>query len=358
MSVKGYCCETSECATGKKGGGVGVLVRKELKYHRRSDLESCFPQLELCILELFGFKKNTIMCSLYRTPNSEVSLFLKSYKELIAKLGQETGKNLILGLDHNMDLLKSSLHKYTQEFLDSNTTNNLWQIITKPTRITKSSATLIDNIIISEGIYGHYECGILLEDISDHLPCMLIAHDLKLHKKEPIVITSRKITPKTLTKIKSNLSLAKLDKIVLHGDLNDSFDKFHEKVVNIVDNVAPYESFRPGKYSFRKEAWLPCSLLKCIKKQKVLYKMTLKADASDKDFRKYKQYRNMLTKIKRHCKCTYYQNKCYEFRSNTKALWKVINTITGNLIDKSCVVSKLCENGIGYNKPEKIANIF
>ena len=136
------------------------------------------------------------------------------------------------------------------------------------------------------------------------------------------------------------------------------FDKFHEKVVNVIDNIAPYESFRPGKYSFHKEVWLPCSLLKCIKKQKVLYKNTLKPNSTESDHLRYKQYRNTLTKIKRNCKCTHYQDKCYEFRSNTKVLWKVINTITGNLKDKSCIVSELCENGISYNSPRKIVNIF
>ena len=171
-------------------------------------------------MELLGFKKNTVVCSLYRPPDSDLSAFVKIYKELITKLEHETGKHFIIGLDHNMDLLKSSLHHSTQEFLDSNTSHNLWPIITKPTRITKSSATLIDNIIVSEGIYGNYKCGILLEDISDHLPCMLVACNLKLHKKEPTVITSRKITPKTLNQIRADLTSANLEET---GDINELF---------------------------------------------------------------------------------------------------------------------------------------
>ena len=36
----------------------------------------------------------------------------------------------------------------------------------------------------------------------------------------------------------------------------------------MVDTVAPFESYIPGKQMYRKEPWLPVSLLKNIHKQK------------------------------------------------------------------------------------------
>ena len=86
-------------------------------------------------------------------------------------------------MDHNFDLLKNCQHSMTKEFLDSNLDLDLWPIITKPTRITKSTVTLIDNIFLSPFIYGSYQSGIIVEDPSDHLPCLLIASNLKLQKK-------------------------------------------------------------------------------------------------------------------------------------------------------------------------------
>ena len=59
-------------------------------------------------------------------------------------------KDIILGMDHNLDLLKSNVHTETQTFLDVNFDNHLFPCITRPTRITKTSATLIDNTFISE----------------------------------------------------------------------------------------------------------------------------------------------------------------------------------------------------------------
>ena len=53
-------------------------------------------------------------------------------------------------MDHNLNLLKSNSHTSTQKFLDIIISNRLLPTITRPTRITQQTATLIDNILISE----------------------------------------------------------------------------------------------------------------------------------------------------------------------------------------------------------------
>ena len=110
---------------------------------------------------------------------------------------------------------------------------------------------------------------------------------------------------------------------------------------------------------YQKDPWLPFNLLKSIKKQKRLCKKkTLSQIASEEDHVRYRSYCNLLTKIKIYCKSQYYHEKCIEFRSNTKALWKLINQISGKQNDKTCIVSCLEENGLEYRDPKKIANIF
>ena len=76
------------------------------------------------------------------------------------------------------------------------------------------------------------------------------------------------------------------------------------------------------------------------------------------DHARYKSYCNIFTKLKCHCKLKYYHDKCVEFRSNTKALWNVINNITGKLRDKTSVIACIKENGISYNTSKDIANIL
>ena len=85
----------------------------------------------------------------------------------------------ILG-DMNIDLLKHHTHQQTGGYLDMLNSHDLLPVITKPTRITNHTATLIDHIYTNT--VNSLVSGILTIDISDHLPvfCMV---DIKLKKQ-------------------------------------------------------------------------------------------------------------------------------------------------------------------------------
>ena len=65
-----------------------------------------------------------------------------------------------------------------------------------------------------------------------------------------------------------------------------------------------------------------------------------------------------MTKLKRNCKNQYYLEKCCEYKSNTKALWNVINKVSRENKDKSCVIGYIKDGDISYNNPKQIAKIF
>ena len=91
------------------------------------------------------------MGSLYQPPNTSFEQLHHHFSETVPKVkSEDRDKQLILGMDHNLDLLKSNSHSATQKFLDTIINNGLLPTITRPTRITQQSATLIDNIFISE----------------------------------------------------------------------------------------------------------------------------------------------------------------------------------------------------------------
>ena len=59
---------------------------------------------------------------------------------------------MVIGLKHNLDFLKSEIHSPTQLFIEQILDLGLYPIVSHPTHITKSSATLIDNILISQNM--------------------------------------------------------------------------------------------------------------------------------------------------------------------------------------------------------------
>ena len=57
-----------------------------------------------------------LVCSLYRPPNTKSKEFLKQYKLMLEAIKKTHKGKLIIGMDHNLDLLKASTHVDTQEF--------------------------------------------------------------------------------------------------------------------------------------------------------------------------------------------------------------------------------------------------
>ena len=85
----------------------------------------------------------------------------------------------------NLFIIKSDKHQPTKEFIEINLENEFIPTITKPTRITKNTATLIDNIMIGRNYQSVYTSMILLTDISDHCPTMLELPNIDIYKTEP-----------------------------------------------------------------------------------------------------------------------------------------------------------------------------
>ena len=113
------------------------------------------------------------MGSTYRPPNSKEGNFLNEISELNHKIKSEK-KEMILGMDHDLDLLKSSEHKMTQSFLNCLLEHDMLPTIMRPTRITHTTATLIDNIFVSSKLYRDFESALILNDMSDHLPVLTL----------------------------------------------------------------------------------------------------------------------------------------------------------------------------------------
>ena len=155
------------------GGGVSILVNKSLRSRARPDLTIETDILEHVVVELKTDKRNILLVSGYRPPNTNVRKFLREYKELLQSLCKHKDHELVIGLDHNLDLLQSHQHSQTNEFLELNLKKNLLPAISKPTRITNKTATLIDNIMLSTKLQYQMESHIIIDDMSDHLPCLV-----------------------------------------------------------------------------------------------------------------------------------------------------------------------------------------
>ena len=192
-----------KCRQDRKGGGVGILVSGNLRFFELNDLTSDVRENEVVTAELtLRTGKRCIVSSMYRAPNTAPLVFQCCYNSLVCAMKTTKPYAIIIGLDHNLDFLKSIHHGSTNDFIHSNLDMGLVPAITKPTRITKSSTTLIDNIIVSENLCGNFYSNILINDMSDHMPTICVVESLKTAKKDNVTITSRDTRPKNIAALK------------------------------------------------------------------------------------------------------------------------------------------------------------
>ena len=122
-----------------------------------------------------------VFLSICRPPNTNTNKFNAEYLMVLKQLTVKS-RNIVIGLDHNMDFLKLHKHECTRQFIDQNLDHGLIPTMTHPIRITRSSATLINNILLSMNLVGKHTCNVLIDHMSDHLPSILLLHGITSNK--------------------------------------------------------------------------------------------------------------------------------------------------------------------------------
>jgi viroplasmin and RNaseH domain-containing protein len=80
--------------------------------------------------------------------------------------------------DFDINLLKSDIHNPTNDFINSTPSQGFVPVITKPTRLTHSSATIIDHIY-TNCITTKSKSGIILNDVADHFEIFYMMNQCK-----------------------------------------------------------------------------------------------------------------------------------------------------------------------------------
>ena len=230
--------------------------------------------------------------------------------------------------------------------------------ITKPTRITRSTATLLDNINIERAYQTDYEPSIVVNDMSDHLPCLLKIKNPSLFLKSPTKVTTRGLNYEKITELNNELKEIDLNDKLENSTVNEQYTKFQDTLVNSIDEVAPYHTITIASNKIIKDPWLSVGLHKCHKKQQQLYRKTLKETSTEKDYIKYKTYRNKLKQILRRAKEDFSRSKYTEYGQNISRLWKMINKLTNKTNDKIDIIEYLRIGNQDYYEHKIIAEEF
>lgn len=99
------------------------------------------------------------------------------------------------------------------------------------------SATLIDNVFVSKKLQYNYSSNIVIDDINDDMPSLVILRNQQKCKKEPIKIQTREINQQKITELKNKINQIDWERELSLLNANDAFNYFHNQLVEMVEEI-------------------------------------------------------------------------------------------------------------------------
>jgi hypothetical protein len=347
----------------KQGGGVAIYVKDIYtfspidKYSSHVDkvFESLFVEVRtLC-------KKRYIIGNIYRTNAKFTSLserhqfdtFIDFLNNVLADCNESNFSTYIAG-DFNINVLNYDHDNLATEYVNNIFLHGFLQIVTKPTRCTNNSATLIDHFLTND-IKSSYDCKIITCKLSDHFPVILsIGKDTKPRDD---FIKSRFLTENNILRFKNDLENINWTTVTNCNDPQIAYDLFSEIFIDLYNLHFPVKNVRLNRNIHKYEKWFTRGLL--VSRRKKLYLANRAARFPTIENKSlYSNFRNVYNRVVKESKKLYFDNEFEKHKSNLKVTWDLLRkAMRKNRILKSSIQS-ININGSIIFEPKAIADHF
>jgi hypothetical protein len=335
--LPGYHNIITRCRNEDGRGGVGLFIKDSINFKVREDLSVFIPHVyESLFVEVENESHKKIIAGVIYRPNTlpsaDVDVFTSTLFDIMEIINTDGKSSLILG-DVNICLLKYGTNDKTRDYVDGILSRGFLPVIHKPTRVTHTSATLIDHI------YSNLTCkdtlsGIILTDVADHFGTFYIVNDSNRNTDKPTFITKRKFTKTNMTKFKQLLCDRDFSEIINYDCPNSAYDKFMSIYKTIFNETFPLLKTRFNKKYMKRDPWVSTGLLASARHKAKLFKKKL-SKPTDENIKCYKNYLNLFNKAKRELKRNYYSHLLELNKNNMKNTWSVLKQAIGKQNDKS-----------------------
>ena len=263
--------------------------------------------------------KNIVFGIIYRQHNSP-DYFLTYLDKTMEQLVSDDKDVYIMG-DFNIDLFKCESSQIREDFLLSPRSSYLIPVVDKLTRVHRTSATLIDNIFVSNPDQL-LASGNNISDISDHFAQLCITTSAKDKLQQVKNIKIRDYSRFSAYRFNDELSEIDWNRIIVNGTncVNKFFSSFYNKYNTIVNKHATMKKLSNRKVKQLSKPWITNGIKAAIKVKNKLY-------ASGDEVR-YKDFRNKVCTLIRVSKRRYYDTFFENNTANMKKTWQRINELS------------------------------
>ena len=159
-----------------KGGGLAIYINSNtfnedcIKIMENISTAASPDSGEFLFIEInTGHKnKNIILGNMYRSPSHNSQNFIDKLSEIYINLDKNMHKNIILLGDINIDMIQHDTNLHAQNYFNCMSQHGFIPVISRPTRITDHSMTLIYHIF-TNSLSNFLKSGILKDPFADHL---------------------------------------------------------------------------------------------------------------------------------------------------------------------------------------------
>ena len=341
---------------GMRGGGISIFISDKIRnVSKIATVSKSNDIIESLFLEFYIKSKRFIIGNVYKPNKTNYTVFTDTLMQILDSLSIKSNDECIISGDFNIDLLKCTLNDDSLNFLNSMLSLSLIPLISKPTRVSDTSATLIDNIFTNNPI--DFISGNIISPISDHFPNFLIRRNIfcKSYNIPTRHVQYRLINSETIENFKNGIDSHDFSEICNCSNVSKAIDKLTD-IINHYYNL--YCPIRHKNISYKSilKPWISPEILSNIRKRQNYLVLFRRNKISSHEFYKF---RNFVTNQIRSSKKEYFKSKFDQFKKDSKNTWRLINNIlkpNGKNRDKK--IRKLIINDVEYENEETISNQF
>lgn len=323
IDIDGFQLIRRDRQINKRGGGIAIYLRKDLTWsYLAHNLNQSNQDIEIfsIILER-KYQPNLCISVIYLPPTSKLSEAIK-HMDAIADTILRNDLHWVLCGDLNINLLdkkESKSHKLINNFTSRNL---LSQLIKVPTRITPTTASLLDHIYTNLD-QTLTSAGVIPYGLSDHDLIYIII------KKEPLMLrgretfTCRKLNQYSIEALQYCLDNTDWSEFLNMSNVDVGWDMLYNILIRALSIVAPFVTMNEVKH---RKTWTTPALLELIRLRDAEKE---KADslANNQTHIEFKKVRNRVKRKIIKDKKDYIRNKIDDASNNTRKYWKELNSL-------------------------------
>ena len=359
-----------------KGGGLTIYVNKRVC--DEDDIEEFDPNPEpantcgefqfLKVKNCKGSNKTVVIGNVYRSPARNPENFNSLLENILHTLNRHV-KNKLFYLvgDFNQDLIKYDTDANSQNLVNTAMSHGLVQLVSRPTRLTEHTATLIDHVY-TNNLDCTLSCNIVTLDLSDHLA---IHTKVSLNPNSPNIPKTknrpdtghrrdfRMFNEANNYKFKTLIDDENWEEVYGEMDTQDQYNKFTKIYMAHYNTAYPIKSQRKRRKNERQspKPWiLPWLEDACARKKLLYHEFVLEPTVKNKT--KYEKMEKFCKKHVNIAKAKYYSSYLEEYKENSRKQWELINSLLNRNKKKGNINKLIDKDGTVINTPSAIAEHF